>query len=178
MEAWSVFGSFLVGLAALGVLVWYATETMRLRKAAFAQVENMAKPCLTLWAKLRDPADVILNTHGAVGGTVIEAHGAQFVVHNIGNGLALNVKYVICDREPRRRAKNPRYLPYVQVRGRTQLPEPINNYGPDCEATFKYQSIGGQRYKSVVTMSHRVITDFLFTEDRESPLPPPVARAR
>jgi hypothetical protein len=99
-------------------------------------------------------------------------------VQNIGNGLALNVTYVIRDPQRPQRREHPQYLPYVQVHGRTQLPEPINAYGPDCEATFRYQSIGGRRYKSVVTMGHRVIADFSFTEDRESPSPPVGAHKR
>lgn len=85
--------NFVVGLGALGVLIWYAIETMKLRKAAMEQVESMAKPCLTFWAKLRDPTDAILDMHGAVGVMVVRGSDAQFVVQNIGTGIALNVTY-------------------------------------------------------------------------------------
>src|ERR1035438_4324629 len=46
--------NFVVLVLTLGVLVWYAYETMRLRRAAVDQVEGMAKPCLTIFARLRD----------------------------------------------------------------------------------------------------------------------------
>jgi len=164
MEAWSSLGSFLIGCAALVVLVCYTIETRKLRKAAFAQVESMAKPCLTLLGTLRDPGDAIIGKDSAIGAMVVRTLDGQFVVHNIGNGLALNVTYVISDRERPKRRKDPGYLAYVRERGRTQLPEPINAYGPEFEATFQYKSIGGRRYKSVITTSHRVLTNFSFTE--------------
>jgi hypothetical protein len=92
--------------------------------------------------------------------------------------LALNVAYVIRDRERPERRKDPGYLAYVQARGRTQLPEPINAYGPECEATFRYESIAGRRYKSVIATSHRVMTGFSFIRDDQSPAPPGQAHGR
>lgn len=61
------FANFIVGVITLGVVFWYAWLTMLLRRAATDQVEAMAKPCLTIWAKLRDPVDAVLEMNGAVG---------------------------------------------------------------------------------------------------------------
>jgi hypothetical protein len=93
MSEYIPLGNFFVGFAALAVLIWYAIETMKLRMAAMEQVESMAKPCLTLWADLRDPTDAILEMHDAVGVMVVRGSDAQFVVQNIGTGIALNVSY-------------------------------------------------------------------------------------
>ena len=57
------------------------------------QVEGMAKPCLALRAKLRNAADAILDMDDAVGAMVVRGEDAQFVVQNIGTGIALDVSY-------------------------------------------------------------------------------------
>jgi uncharacterized membrane protein YsdA (DUF1294 family) len=44
-----------VNTLTLIVLLVYTWETRKIRKAAWQQVESSAKPCLTLWSKLRDP---------------------------------------------------------------------------------------------------------------------------
>jgi len=143
------FLTFLVGLGAFGVLIWYAFETMKLRRVAMEQVESMAKPCLTLSAELRDQADAILDTGGAVGNMVIKSNDAQFLVQNVGTGM---------------RPDNPRYLFYMLVNQRVQLPEPINAspYVGNCEAVFRYQSVSGRWYQSIVTMDNHVRAKFDF----------------
>lgn len=82
-----------VNTLTLIVLLVYTWETRRIRKAAWQQVESAAKPCLTLWSKLRDPSEAILETDGAVGNTKARGDDATFAVHNIGTGVALNVSY-------------------------------------------------------------------------------------
>jgi len=79
-------------LGLLGLL-WYVTETMKIRRASQKQVEGMSKPCLTFWGELRDGTDAILEMHGAVGNIVAAADGGSYVVLNIGNGVALNIRY-------------------------------------------------------------------------------------
>src|SRR5271157_1912813 len=88
-------------------LFWYVVETMKIRKAAqkqvaasldlisaaTSQVEGMSKPCLTLWGDLRDGNDAILNMDGAVGNIVARADQGSYVILNIGNRVALNIKY-------------------------------------------------------------------------------------
>jgi hypothetical protein len=93
--------------ATLGVLIWYAIETRRLRKAAAAQIdvsqnllraandqaEGIAKPCLTIRGKLRDATKTLLNMDDAVGGVCVGDEGGHYVAVNIGNGIAMNVSY-------------------------------------------------------------------------------------
>jgi len=61
----------LAGLFGLCLYVWYTRGLLKsaqdhvgvsqgLIKAAMDQVEGLSKPCLTLWAELRDPADAIV----------------------------------------------------------------------------------------------------------------------
>ena len=56
-----------VQILALIALIWYAVETMKIRKAAQQQTEGTSKPCLTLWGDLREGADVILEMDGVAG---------------------------------------------------------------------------------------------------------------
>jgi len=100
------FGAFL-GAATLGVLIWYAVETWKLRKAAEAQIkvsqdllkaandqaEGIAKPCMTIRGKLRDAAKTLLAMDDATGGVCVGDEGGHYVAVNIGNGIAMNVSY-------------------------------------------------------------------------------------
>lgn len=85
--------NFIVGVLTLLVVFWYAWLTMKLKNVATDRVEAMAKPCLTIWAKLRDQVDAILEINGAVGDMVACGDDGNFVVQNIGTGVALNVTY-------------------------------------------------------------------------------------
>jgi hypothetical protein len=157
-------GNLLIGLAALGFLIWYSVETMRLRKAATDQVEGMSKPCLTIWADLRDPTKAILEMDGAVGGTVARGDDGNFVVQNIGTGVALNVKYRFSSLDPPK-AKSPTgssYFVNVLPAQKVRMPNPINAYCGTCEVVFRFESIGGRRYQSTVTMNNQVLTGFEF----------------
>src|SRR6266700_4792293 len=88
-------------------LFWYVIETRQMReaaqqqveasqeliRAATAQVEGMSKPCLTLWAELRNSADAALERYNVAGTVIAASDDGNFVVQNIGNGNALNVRY-------------------------------------------------------------------------------------
>jgi len=154
----------IVAVVALFVLIRYTAETRRIRESAQEQVESMAKPCLTLWAKLRDPTDAILDMHDAVGAMVVRGSDAQFVVQNIGAGIPLNVCYYFRAPDTAERPEKPGYLFYVLLGQPVQLPEPLNAtpYAGNCEVVFRFQSIGGRWYQSTVTMNNRVLTKFAF----------------
>ena len=130
-------------------------------KAATAQVEGMSKPCLGFWGDLRDGNDVILERHAAVGNIVAQADQGNYVVQNIGNGVALNIRYRFTRQniEP-----NLRYVPNLLPSGRATLVERLTTYNEEHEVTFDYESIGGHKYRSVITLNHRVITSFHFEE--------------
>jgi hypothetical protein len=82
-----------VQILALIGLFYYACETRKIRKAAQQQTEGMSKPCLTLWGGLREGIDVMLGMDGAAGNIIAAANEGSYVVQNIGNGVALNVRY-------------------------------------------------------------------------------------
>jgi hypothetical protein len=106
-----------VSAVTLGVLVWYALETLKLRVSAQEQVkvsqkllsaaedqaEGTSKPCITIRAELRDPTDTLLHSDGAVGGSVAKDASGHYVAVNIGNGPALNVSYFFSARFNRAR---------------------------------------------------------------------------
>jgi hypothetical protein len=162
----------------LGVigLVIYCIETYKIRKASQAQVstsqklikasldqvEGSLKPCIAFAARLRDGADVILDMHGAVGNLIVDPDEGSYVIRNIGNGAALNLKY--CFTRADEREPGWRYLPAVLAAQRAALVESLALYNVAHVATFEYESIGGRKYRSTIGLNHHVITAFGFEE--------------
>jgi hypothetical protein len=147
-------------------LVWYAIETWRLRIAAQNQLEALAKPCLTLCARLRNASDAMLPSNDAVGNTVVRSDQGNFVVQNIGNGVALNVRSVFKSLDPDRRTSSEMsYLVNVVPGQPVTLPQPINAFPGKFELAFQFESIGGKRYRSTVTVNDYVLTDFRFSPE-------------
>jgi len=164
MDRFLSLANFIIGVLTLGVLFWYAWLTMKLRDAATEQVEAMSKPCLTIWSKLRDQADAILEMDGAVGSLVARGDDANFVVQNIGTGVALNVSYSFnsLDSTTAQRPERKRYLANVLPTQKISVPEPMSAplYCGNCELVFDFESIGGRHYRSTVTMNNHVLTGF------------------
>jgi hypothetical protein len=168
-----------VQTVAFGGLVVYCVETWKLRKASEAQVEvsqqlitaamdqveGLSKPCLTLDSGLRDAADAIMGI-GVVGNTVASGDNGDFVVRNIGNGVALNVTFNFIYRgdHPQNFPKpRLRYLQNVLTGQRVNMLTPMNQYrSGEFMVLFHYQSIGGRGYESRITMNGHVLTDFRF----------------
>jgi hypothetical protein len=167
-------------LALIG-LFWYVIETRKMRtlaqeqlktsldliKAATDQVEGMSKPCLTLWGDLREGADVILAMDGAVGNIIAAANEGSYVVQNIGNGVALNVRYHFTRPNEGPHPLDARYVPHISPTGRVTLVETIGGYNAEHQVTFDYESIGGIKYRTTIQLNHRVITSFVFEEVRQ-----------
>jgi hypothetical protein len=128
------------------------------------QVEGLSKPCLTLYSGLRDGADAIMAMNGAVGNTVARGDQGSFVLQNIGNGIALNVRYQFLrvPREEVARQHHEHYLQHILATQKVTMPEPMTAYGDNWELHLEYQSIGGRRYNSIVTISNYVLTAFVF----------------
>jgi hypothetical protein len=168
-----------VQILALIGLFWYVLETMKIRraaqqqvgtsldliKAATAQVEGMSKPCLTLWGELRDGNDAILGMDGAVGNIIARADQGSYVAVNVGNGVALNVRYRFTrpDDNPAH-PREMRYVPNLLATAKVTLVETLGRYNAEHEVTFEYESIGGRKYRTVINLNHRVITTFVFEE--------------
>jgi hypothetical protein len=163
---------------ALGGLIWYTWVTRGIRKSsqdqvrvsqdlikvAMDQVEGLSKPCLTLYSGLRDRMDAIGDMRGAVGNTVARGDQGSFVLQNIGNGIALNVCYQFLrvPREEAARQHHRRYVQHILATQKVTMPEPMTAYGGDWKLHLEYQSIGGRKYKSIVTINDRVLTAFVF----------------
>ena len=45
------------------------------------------------------------------------------------------------------------------------LPQPINAFPGKFELAFQFESIGGKRYRSTVTVNDYVLTDFRFSPE-------------
>lgn len=159
-------------LALIG-LTAYCVETYKVRTAAqkqlknsMDQLESYSKPCITFWSELRDGEDVILQTHGATGSLVARADGGSYVIQNLGNGLALNLRYYITRNNPQldQNSDRWRYLPTVPASAKVTLVETLGQFNQQHEATFEYSSIGGRRYRSTITLNHHVITAYKFEE--------------
>jgi hypothetical protein len=173
-----------VQAAALFGLLIYCVETNKIRKASqdqvevsqqlhkssMDQVEALSRPCITFLAELRDGADAILEMHGAAGSLVARADGGSYVIQNIGNGVALNLKYFITRGIPefdQPNIRRMRYMPAIPATARAALVETLGNYSAEHDATFEYESIGKRKYRSTIKLNHRVITAFSFEEITE-----------
>ena len=154
-----------VGATTLGVLIWYAIETKRLRIAAQDQLEGLAKPCLTLLADLREVDDAVLSTHDAVGITVVAQVEHRLVIHNIGTGVAINVQYVfrdVTDTETKNNASDSMYILNISADQKIGMPEPAAAHSFSHELDLRYESIGRKTYRSIIRFDHWVLTKFKF----------------
>ena len=170
-----------VQILALAGLVWYVIETRSIRqasqhqvrisqdlsKAAADQVEGTSKPCLTLWGTLRDGNDAILNMNGAVGNIAAGFDEGSYVTQNIGNGVAMNVRYHFTrpDENPDR-AREAHYIPYVLASQKVALIESRAGYAAEHNVTFDYESLGGRKYRTTIHLNHHVLTAFVVEEVR------------
>jgi hypothetical protein len=174
-----------VSASTLGVLVWYAIETFKLRKAAEGQItvsrnllraandqaEGASKPYITIRAKLRDTSRTLIAKDGAVGGSVVFDETGHYQAVNVGNGIALNVAYFFkarpdSDRPWEKKAQS--YLQTLQLDQPAQLALLINAYPGDHEITFLFQSLGGRWYESIIRIESKVPTDSRFRQLPES----------
>jgi hypothetical protein len=174
IQMWMLF----VQAAALLGLLWYCAETRSLRKAsqqqvtasqslikaAMEQVEGLSKPCLTLASELRDLRDVILESDRTVGTTQAAFDSGNFIVQNIGNGIALNISYYFIKDEtngaPQR--KKTRYIQNLLTLQRVTIPESKNLFQEPWIIVFEYESIGGRGYRTTLQINHHVLTAFRF----------------
>lgn len=168
-----------VQILALIGLFWYVIETMKMRtlaqsqlktsldliKAATDQVEGMSKPCLALWGELRAGADAILEMHGAVGNIIARADQGSYVAVNIGNGVALNIRYRFTrPNDDPAHPREMRYIPNLFATAQVTLIETLGGYNAEHEVTFEYESIGGRKYRTTIRLNYRVLTSFVFEE--------------
>jgi hypothetical protein len=171
-------GLFIVGNIGLVGLFAYCIETWKLRKAAERQieisqdmmraandqVEGLSKPCVMLASVPRNAEDAVI---GPLGNTQALRLEGNLAVENIGSGPALNVRYEFVAIEETARFFNPRGVRYVQniLSGqRSQMAEAYTSYNGQFEVIFEYESIGGRRYRTKISMEGYVFTGVAFEE--------------
>jgi hypothetical protein len=176
MVQWLMLTVQFLGLLGLAI---YVLETYRLRKASqeqvgvsqrlinasMDQVEGLSKPCITLSSHIRDGADTILEV-GAVGSLVAWGPEGFFALENIGNGIALNVSYEFIhgNRAPERIRPGRRYVQNVPASQTISMVESRQLFVGEWEVRFEYESIGGRKYRSVVSLVETVLTRFQYEE--------------
>ena len=162
-----------LGIIGLGI---YCVETYKIRKASQEQVtasqkiikaardqaEGSLRPCITFGARLRDETDAILEMDGAVGNLVVQPDQGKYVIHNGGNGAALNIRYFFT--RPDVADPDWRYLPTLFATHRVVLIETLTFFNNEHVATFEYESMGGRLYRSTLSLNHHIITAFRFEE--------------
>jgi len=154
----------------LGVifLAVYALATRGIRIAAQDQTEGQHKPCLTLCAKVRDYSEAILEAGNIVGAMVLADQKGNVSIQNLGNGLALNVRYDLTQIAPSsdpQRVERASYLQHVPSGHSFPIPVAESRLrNRKCEFVAKYQSLAGRRYISRIQVNNAVITEIVFAE--------------
>lgn len=153
-------------------LIWYACETWKLRKTSQEQNETMQKPCLVLSVEERDYFNAKLSQGGNNAGDKKLSKGKpnQYLLRNIGNGPALNVRYEVQYLGESKAQPAHSYLPYVSQLKQEgiYLSSSEFNETSDSEITLSYGSLGKRCYESKIRI-HRengslVAVDFRFRE--------------
>ncbi len=157
--------NLIIQVLLLVVVLWYTSETSKIRRASQKQVaasenqmEALHKPCLTLATTARNPEDVILKVNDLSGAMVAKQIGGDIVLQNIGTGPALNVRYeFILSGRPSIDA----YIPYISCDDPIAIPLAIATLRlHTCEAMISYESVSGRRYTSTIRINNLVLTDF------------------
>ena len=158
--------NLIVQSGVLLVLLLYTLETLKMRKAAQEQAEGVQKPCLTLVSAARDYAEAVLEFDDAVGGMIIGAQEGNVVIENIGNGPAINVRYVFRPVNPpqgQNVAQPNGYLQNLPGHSRFTIPlarEVLRNL--EYRVHLTCESMTGQKYESAITVNNFVLTRFNF----------------
>jgi hypothetical protein len=169
-----------LALQVLGLLglVWYVTETMKMRKAAQSQVdvsqklikaandqiEGLSRPCITLAGELRDGNDVIMERFEIVGNIRAAQDQGGYIFQNVGTGVALNIRYNFTRRDNENEHLGGRYIPHLMASGRVTLPEGPAAYDRRHTVAIEYESVGKRHYRSTIVIEGRIITSFSVEE--------------
>jgi hypothetical protein len=170
--------SFALQVFTFVALVWYAWETLRMRKVlteqvkamvaqlrvAEEQVEAQEKPCLALFT---NPDPTLYEAHGDfIAGTVLTAYAAGRIgVQNMGNGPALSVLYQFTPREPFA-GERPSFRGRIPIIPR--LGVAVTAVELDCLKPFEYDftctytSLSEHVYQTETTIEQLMLHGFVF----------------
>ena len=143
---WLPILNFALQCVALAVLVWYALETLRIRRASQEQAEAVQKPCLTLATAARGYEDAVLDMGGVVGGMIVGSHEGNVALWNVGSGPALNARYRFEPIDPATVARPNGYLQIVLAKETFVMAvarEVLQNL--QYEFVITYESLSGRR---------------------------------
>ena len=155
-------------------LIWYALETLRIRRVSQEQNEITQKPCLVLECRERDYDRAVLSKDTLDAGerilTGVKPHPTYVALRNIGNGHAFNVRYELQQQQKERKGYD---LPYIFRQESVPIYLSLNCLYPleGCEyseLTLSYESLSRRRYESKIRIHddgrELVMRDFQFSE--------------
>jgi hypothetical protein len=175
-------GTLAVQILALAGLIAYVLYTAKLAKAAREQIavsrdmlhaamdqaEGTAKPCVVLASRIRDREEALNEIGGAKGSLVVdESDDGLFMVENIGNGVALNVTFKFDPIDPphgKGMKGNDGKVQNIPPGQKAVLHPPVKMAQFVWEVTLEFDSLGGRRYQTKMTLGMRVLTDISFKE--------------
>ena len=162
------FANFVVQFLILLGLLWYASETRRIRSAAQEQIvvsreqlEALQKPCITLVTMPRAFDAALLDMNDAVG-TMDIPFGGNVELRNIGSGPAFNVRYQLKQIES---SDSPAacYIPYIPTGEKASIPVPTSSIRlHQHELLILYESLSGTRYETNIRIHNGTLTDARF----------------
>lgn len=153
----AAFG-LVIQLLLFGGLVVYCIETRKIRIAAASQVEALQTPCLTFASTPRDGNEAVLNMDGVRGAMVLDFHGGDAVLTNIGNGPAVNIEYVLNPLSDSQ-AKPEGYVSAIPPGARASVPIPRGIFqGHEYQCILRYESLSQTKYETRLRVHNLVLT--------------------
>jgi len=155
----------------LGVVVWYAFETRKIRKvsqrqveASQEQVEAAQKPCLAFSTAPRPFQDAVLEMEGTNAAMMLRCPEGQAEVENVGSGPAVNVRYNLTPTNPASTLARPSgYL--IGMRPGEKFLTPIPRgilQGNEWKFLVTYESLSGRRYQTRIIVNNLILTEIEF----------------
>ena len=158
--------SIIIQFVGLVALIWYVRDTHEIWKTAQDQAEGQHKPCLTLDTTARDFSEAVLSVGDAVSTRILAFQEGNVVVWNVGNGVALNVRYQFKQITPAGDGVSvdpANFLPHIPPGAHQVIPVPQGILAnKEYEFTATYESVGARRYESRVQLDNLVITRIHF----------------
>ena len=114
---------------------------------------------------MRDADGTVLELDDARASTRARTKDAHFVFQNIGNGLGLNIRYSFrainqpSDRTPMAGDAD---FHTILAGQSVQTVEPATSFTGEYEVVFIFESLGGRKYQTTLTMKNLVLKDFKF----------------
>ena len=141
-------------------LIWYAWETLKIRKISQEQNETMQRPCLVLSVRKRRDMDTATD---ALGGNPYpeqkvpdgQQSGTGHVeLHNIGTGAAFNIKYEVLIQGKRKNFHSGS-LPYISSGKKAPVllieqSFSTSDQHEEVKLGLLYNSLSGRRHESVL----------------------------